>query len=49
MRVGHFWDTNLSGNGFSMSCDVWGEGMKNPLKHRFKGFVLILSVCYFGL
>ena len=22
-RVGHFWDTILSGNGFSMSCDVW--------------------------
>lgn len=47
--MGHFWDTNLSRNGFSMSCDVLGEGMKNPLKHRFKGFVLILSVYGFGL
>jgi hypothetical protein len=47
--MGHFWDTNLSGNGFSMSCDVLGEGMKNPLKHRFKGFVLIVSCCVSGL
>ena len=35
-RVGHFWDTNLSGNGFSMSCDVWGEGMKKPSETSFQ-------------
>ncbi len=45
-RVGHFWDTNLSGNGFSMSCDVWGEGMKKPSETSFQrvclDFVLLL-------
>ena len=35
-RVGHFWDTNLSGNGFSMSCDVWGEGMKKTSETSFQ-------------
>ncbi len=45
-RVGHFRDTNLSGNGFSVSCDVWGEGMKKPSETSFQrvclDFVLLL-------
>ena len=45
-RVGHFRDTNLSGNGFSVSCDIWGEGMKKPSETSFQrvclDFVLLL-------
>lgn len=40
-RVGHFWDTNLSGNGFSMSADVWVEGMKKPSETSFQRVFLI--------
>ncbi len=43
-RVGHFWDTNLSGNGFSMSGDVLGEGMKKPSETSFQRVFLIFGL-----